>query len=562
MPPDGIPRVPSELKRGALRISANYARLVVNVVLGMAVAPLLIYGVGVRAFGLFALLGSVAGLAQMFRDVSRASMNRELGAAWHDPDPEHFPRAYNAAVVLGAILAGACALVFLGLLLALPLLNIPPELASAARWTVIALGVNTVAVVLLTPQFNMYLVTERYVAYNLPRALERGANVVIAVVLFPVLGIHDPGTGLTLYAVLTNAASLVLILAWVARIVRIEPRLAPRLSRVTRAALRSVAGTGAWNIATSLAMNLHIRVGQIIVNVFFGTEGNAAFGLAVQLTAYVRMLTVGITEGLDAVAARLSMAPDAARAVASLLRHSTRLTGWVALPAACAIAALGAPILDLWIGRRAAGPNTSPAQIAALLAAALPVVQILNVGLTARALTDNWTRILYGSGFVARYAPQVLLGGVLNPIVAVALIHALPGERQLWGPALSFSVIFTIVHFLWLPFTVGACLRVRVREVYLPLARPALAAALCLPLLLVPAMLTAHWSAWWLLVVAAAYGSAHALLSWRLVLSADERSRLVRGVRRAREPRAPAGRDRPSPGDPATAEAGAEPAAD
>lgn len=543
--------MPSEARRGALRIATNYCRLGVTVVLGLALVPMMIHGVGKEAYGLYALLGSTIGFAQMFRDIARSSMNRELGAAYHGGDVDHFKAIFNSAMVISMGLAGIAALVFLVLYFAIPVLNIPANLHGAARWVLISGGVNTVFVVGLEAMQNMYMVTERFVSYNLRTTLERAGYTVVAFALFiwP-WQIHDQALGLVLFACISNGVSLFILLNMVARILRLEPSLRPDFSRVSRKAVRSVIGTGSWNILTVTAMNLHIRLDQLLVNIFFGVSGNAAFALAVTLTSYIRMLTVGVTDGLDAVSARVSTTTKNSSAVRELVHHTTRMTAFVALPAGLLVLILAHPLMDLWVARRSQ-------KAVVLIPLAVVAVQILMVGMTSRAITDNWTRILYGAGFVSRYARQILIGALFNPIVAIALIYLLPGPftpkdampepYKFYGPAIAFAAVFTAVHLFFLPSIGAKCLNIRYRDMFLPILPSFAVAVCCAPILVGASMWITQWNIFWLAAVGGAYGAIYFLISMFVVVTRDERQRIVRMIQRALNRRRPPGPDAPGP---------------
>lgn len=507
--------MPSEARRGLIRIAANYARLGTTVILGIILVPVLIHGIGRDGYGLYALLGSTLGLGQMFREIMRYSMNRELGHAWHTQGRPEFPATYNAAILISLALAVLAAVVFAVLYLLVPVLQIPDVLHDAARWTIIAGGVNTFFVVLVGPQFNMYMVTERMVSWNLRTALERLGYTSVAIVLFVVMGLDDPARGLTLFSIIGNAVSLVIYAVAVIAIVAAEPMLRPRISLASRNAIRAIIGTSGWNAVTTAAMNLHLRLDQIIVNVFFNVIGNAAFGLGVTLTSYVRMLTVGMTDGLDAAAARLT-AGDQKEAVNSLLAHSTRLHALVALPAGLAVLILAEPLLDVWVARRVAAA-------ADLVPLAVPIVQTLIFGLTLRAMADNWTRVLYGAGFVARYAPYFLIGGLLNPVLSIVLIKILPSEHGMIGPALAFSVIILVIHFLLLPAIGARCLGVPLIGMFRPILRPAIVTAMCSPILFVAHHSIERWTLVHLVLVIGTFVAAYAALAWLIVVGRDER---------------------------------------
>ena len=71
--------MPSEAKRGLVRIAANYLRLISTLALGLILVPLLIGWIGLRGFGLISLVVVSVGLAGVVRELISQSMIREIG---------------------------------------------------------------------------------------------------------------------------------------------------------------------------------------------------------------------------------------------------------------------------------------------------------------------------------------------------------------------------------------------------------------------------------------------------------------------------------------------------
>ncbi len=519
-----------EVRRGAVRIVANYARLLSTFVLGIILVPILIRFLGVDAFGLWGLIGATIGLADLFRETVRSSMIRELGTAYHDPDPARFPVIYNSAVALSILLALLAACVFTGVWFLLPYLNIPAHLSTAARWVVVSQGAYSIMCVLTAPQFNMFVVTERMVWANAWQAADRATHLAAALVIFYPFAVRDPGLGLTLFATVSAGMAIVLHVVAIVIMAGFEPRIVPRPGQASREGARSILSTAGWNAVVVVATNLHIRIDQLLMNLFFGSFANGIFTVAIRLTSYVRMLTGGMTDGLDAVSTRISTREEGG-GVNALNRHSTRLHAFVGLPAGLLVVLLADPIIRLWVGKRLPDP-------AADIPLAVNLVRILAIGITARAIADGWMRILYGAGHVRRYAPLLLGAGLLNPLVVIALVYLLPPRDAGWfvsdfdSPALSYAIVISVAYMGALPIIAARCLKTRWVNMLRPLLRPALATALASPVYLLALGFIGQWTLAHLFGVMGAYGAVYALLSWWIVLARDERARVVQLVRR------------------------------
>ncbi|HVP73784.1 MAG TPA: hypothetical protein VMS30_08600, partial [Phycisphaerales bacterium] len=156
----------SESRRAAARIAANYVRLIAGVALGLALVRLQLRTLGGEVVGLIALLVSTIGLASVIEEAIENSMVRELGTAHHSGDRARFAVVYNSALAVSTLAAGCVALVYAIILLVLPLLDVPLELLSAARWFIVAKMLESAIIVALAPANNMYLATERMIGFN------------------------------------------------------------------------------------------------------------------------------------------------------------------------------------------------------------------------------------------------------------------------------------------------------------------------------------------------------------------------------------------------------------
>ena len=517
----------SEFKRSLVRIVSNYARLLSTLVLGLMVVPILLGGLGVDGFGIISLLGSTVGLAAFFRELTHRSMVRELGSAYHDPTPLAFERAFSSACVLSAGVMGITVLSFCILLLIFPVLDIPDALRDSAFWFLVAQGVTAAFSVLVSPVYNMFVVKERFVAYNITYTLQRSSNILSACILIYAVGIDDPARLLFLHGIVWSSIDIFFQAIASVIIIAGDRRLIPRRSLMSREALGLIAGTFGWNTGVYASLSLHERVPPLILNLAFGTTANAVWGVAFRFVSYVRMATFGMQFGADMVSARLSAGNDEASraAIRDFLRVQTRLNALAAMPVGLLMLVLTEPMLALWIGRRLEGHGEVFAQ-------AVLTTRILALAVITRAISEAWMTVLYGAGHVRRYAPIVLLGGVLNPITALILIALLPTPQKLYGPALAFTGVLSLVNMIALPIVGSRVLHISGWRMLLPLWRPTAATALAAPCLAGFWLVDWPHSAVGLLAAAGSFGVVFAGLTWGFVLRPEERVRFKKMFRR------------------------------
>ncbi|MBL8964273.1 MAG: hypothetical protein KF787_03065 [Phycisphaeraceae bacterium] len=520
--------MPSELRRGVVRISSSYGRLGLSLLMGIVQTRILLGWLGAEGFGLVAFVGSSVGLALLIDDVLRASMIRELAAA-HHADPDGKKGTFSTVLACGSVLSAtgtvATGLLFVVLAALVPVFDVPESLQRAAVWLILAEGVHACMMVFTAPIYNMFVVTERFVEDNLFTTLRKASYLVSAWLLQSVMDVTDPAEGVKWYGVMSVGANVAVLGAASLWIMGKDRRLRPGIRGASREGVLAFLGTFGWNTAMMTAVNCYDRVGQVITNLAYGTVGNAVFGVGYQLAAYVRMVSLGVNFGSDAVAARLSSsdAEDRRRAMIQFTTTMTRLHGFTAFPAAAMLWCLTGPVMRLWVGDRL-GDEAS-------LASATVMAQILLLPVTVRAVTDCWTRILYGAGYIRRYAPLILAGGAVNPIAAVVLLLSLHEPARFYSAAISFACVFTVFHLFLLPARAASCLGCRYRTLLLPMIRPAVAAVMPVPVLthgLEPALeLTGGRLAASLALVAGVYGAMYFALALVFVLKPEERRRFT-----------------------------------
>lgn len=516
--------MPSEAKRGLQRIIANYIRLLSWLALGLILLPFLIRWVGLEGYGLISLIGATLGFAGIFQQLMNQSLIREIGSAYHSEEDGYFQRVYNASFVIAALMAALSALVFVVLFALIRVLNIPEELVVPARWFVAAQGVYSVLLVMLSPAFSLYRVLEKFGWYAFWMICIRGTGLASAALLALVFHLDDLPQAITWYGIVWSGMLCVVMFAGVVTVVSWDRRFLPNPGHVRRKEIGEVLHTFGWNSAVHVAMNLHERLAAVLMNLAFGLFGNAVFNVSLQLVSYVRMLTTGVTFGLDAASARIA-SNSPGEALREFMRHASRLQAFIALPAGLAMFFYAEPVLWLWIGSSLEDPET-------MIPAAVLIIQILTFGLAARAIADGWMFILYGAGFVRRYAPMVLTGGFVSPTLGALLLVLMPDPIRFYAPAIGFALVIVAVHFFGIPVVVARCLEMRYRELFLPLIRPLLVTTLCAPILVWPALAWDLRSIPMVIAPCATFGVVYAVLSWCFVLSRSEKARFGGSIQR------------------------------
>ena len=258
------------------------------------------------------------------------------------------------------------------------------------------------------------------------------------------------------------------------------------------------------------------------MNLFFGLWGNAVFSLALRLVSYIRMATLGLTFGLDSVSARLSSVEDKS-SLQSMFRHSSRMLGFVAFPAMIVVFVLAEPLLRMWVGRSLSNPSE-------LLPPSELLVKIMVLGLTCRAISDGWMKLFYGAGHIRKYAPYVLAGGFVNPLLSIGFILLLPKSWNFTGAAVAYSLVFLIVHMIIMPKVTAKQVGLTFNTIVSPIFRPLIVAFVSFPILFVGYLFTGTETLDWtgVIVGVGSYALLYSIFSWWFILTKRERIGIIR----------------------------------
>lgn len=521
----------SESRRALVRIGSNFARLIGAMVMGLLMIRFLLQAVGGEAVGLFLLLGSTMGLATMIEESVENSMVRELGRAHHAGDNHAFRIMFNSAMAVSTC-AGACSLVMFAVIIAVaPLLEIDAHLLAAARWFLVAKSLESLAVIVCSPIYNMYMVTERMMSVNMWMLARRSSGMIAALM---VLGLKpaSPSAGLIMFAWLTTAVHLLVLVAAVAGMVWRDRRLVPSPRMIDRAACMEVVRTSGTNSSMYATQLLQIPACSILMNLTFGLHGSLVFGMAVQVSGYVRMLAGGLVAGLEAVATRLSSVahPLGAKSrLQTLIDHATRLQAFVAVPGAAGMFVIAETFLRVWVANQGLSE--------AAIAQAVLLARILIFGFLAQSILDVWWRALYGAGMVRHFARPFAISAIATAPLAFVLVRALPTDAAIAGPALAYASLNLVLAGLIMPRVVARCFDVSARRLVLVLLLPLPPA--------VAAAFAARWvenmfatpTLWVLFLTMAAYAIVYGALAFVFVLERGDRERLALVFNRFRTPR-------------------------
>lgn len=317
------------------------------------------YGVYVAVASLPLFLSFVTGAAQV---TAQAALGRELEAG----DPRS---AFQAAVLIHGAFALAIVLIgeILGRWLVLNVLQVPESMSGAA---VVAVRVSILSAsigALLAPYESLLQIHERF---GLFAALDMVRATALAVVSFALISYSDDR--LVAYSVVVAALTVMTALLGfvIAKIAYPEITRWAAL-RHCLPALRSQLGLLTWTSMGGLAAVTRNQGYAILMNVFFGPQGSAAYGVASQVLGLVRQLAASVLSAFAPQILRRGNSEHVADLV-NLGFQASKYVFLITVGAALALLVGMDTLLEVWLGD---APNTTML-LALLLISSLMVDQL------------------------------------------------------------------------------------------------------------------------------------------------------------------------------------------
>ena len=476
-------KLPSIVRHVFLSSLSNYIGKLVNLGLWFVLTPFILSQLGDRAYGLWALVGSVAAYGFLF-NIGITDAVTKYVAEYHAKGED----ARTHDLIATGLWVNTCLgllVIAISVLLA-PLFsvifNTTATEQSTAIWLFLLVGVG---VAITIPCGIAPAVLRGLQRFDLLNLIGVTATIVTAAATVIVLLL---GGGLIGLAIVGIAVTILiqLISIWVTY--RIAPELRFGWHGASRSNLRILISYSSSLFFMNLGGYLESRSNEIVIGGFLPVSYVTPYNLARRLSALPQTLTEQFLTLLLPMASEIHSKNDSAR-LRSLYIISTRVTLAIFLPIGMILIVLAKPILTVWVG------------------IAYADYSYLILILVAASLIDTST---WPAGFVlqgmAKHKPLAIMtigAGVGNLALSILLVHHL----GLMGVALG-SLIPTII--VCIGFVTPYAMRVigvSAREIYAKILRPAIFPSIPMCIVMIFLREVTHPSSFILILILSAVGS-------------------------------------------------------
>jgi O-antigen/teichoic acid export membrane protein len=414
------------LKIRALKnVASNWAGLAVNIAVGFFLSPYILHHLGDDAFGLWVLIFSITGYYGIFDFGIRSSLVRYVSKFQATGDKDQLARLVNTSLFTYSCLGLALVVpTVLGGLYVDRLFHIPTAFLKDARILFLMVGS---ALALGFPLGISGGILEGLQEFYLMNWTNILATLVRAVLIIYVL---RHGFGLLSVALIT--VSLPLIAS------AIRTVLANRLlaipygwKYVDRESFRQVANYGSVTFMIIVALQLRFKTDAVIIGSFLSAAAITYFSIGSRLVDFTGQAVASLANVFTPMSSHFHATGDYTQ-LRKIFISGNRACALVAFPMTVTLVVMGKSVIEAWVGPRYVSSYT--------------VLVVLLISSTLYDAQSISNRILFGMSRHKSLAYVVLMEGVANVILSIALVRPLGIVGDAIGTAVP--MLCTAVFFL------------------------------------------------------------------------------------------------------------------
>lgn len=394
-------------QRILLNTVATYGRSLLALALALFSSRWVLAALGQSDFGLFAVVGSIIVFITFLNNVMSVSAARHFSFSIGRGDTEDVVRWFNASLSLHFALPAVLVLLGwpVGEYAIRHVLVVPPERVAACLF-VFRLSLASAFTGMLSVPFIAMFSAKQRIAEQAFWGMMQTLGIFALAWSLDRIG-RD---ALRTYAVGMVGLTMAWHLVQVARARHLFPEC--RLDRrywFDRLRLRGITSFASWSLLGSLSRMLSLQAPSILLNLYFGTKANAAYGIANQVANQTTSLTTAMMSAMSPEITASAGRGDRSR-VFDLALRSCKFGALLAMLFAVPLLLEMDYVLRLWL-------RNPPAYAATLC-------QWMLLGLLAEKLTLGHMMAVNASGRIASYQMVVGTLNVLSVPLGWGLLQA------------------------------------------------------------------------------------------------------------------------------------------
>lgn len=251
---------------------------------------------GVSDYGLYNVIGGAIGMLGFLSATMSSTTQRFISYAEGAGENNDIIKTFNSSLILHYIIASISAviLVIAGIFFFNGILNIPSGQENAAYIVYICLIISTIFSITITPYDAIIIAHENMAFYSILGIVDVLLKLSIAIVV-----LYTPGEQLIIYSILLAIESM--LLRTIAKSYcrrKYEECKHSDIKNYDETRIKQMATFAGWNMANITTSMVSLYGTNVIINHYFGTELNAALGIATQLSGILMSVSANMLKAL------------------------------------------------------------------------------------------------------------------------------------------------------------------------------------------------------------------------------------------------------------------------
>ena len=484
---------------------AQYARTIINLILSLYSTRLILLALGIDDYGIFTLIAGVVSMLAFMTNAMVTTTQRFMSYHQTKSNLATQQIIFGNSVLMHLIFSiGVLILLEIaGIFLFNNFLNIPHDRIFASKIVYQCTICMVISSFITAPYKALIISHENLIYVSIIDVLDGVLKVIVAYTL-----LHLNSDKLILYGLMMLGIYWVNLIAFALYDSRnYNECVFPRFKYINKEYIKSMSSFVGWQLYSTGCIVGRTQGTAIILNKFFNTAINAAFGIALQVSGAISFLSSSLMLAINPQIVKAEGAGNRERMLvlaATASKFSFLLLAMVAVPIFIYIS----PLIRIWLGEI---PEYAPLFCRVIILTALVDQITLGLGTANSAIGD-----------IRNYSLSVNTIKIFTvPVMIILFILKYPLSSVIW----SYAIIELICALTRIPFlkqTGGLVISDYIRKVFLKIPLP-----LCFIIIAYLLTLYIPFNFWIIFLIGIAISGVYGFVVYRFSLEVSEKKLVI-----------------------------------
>ena len=283
-------------KRILVNTMAQYIRTIINMVLSLYSTRLILLALGVDDYGIYTLLAGFVSMLSFITTALVGTTQRFMSVTQGKNDIDLMKKVFSNCLLLHAFIALSIVIIFefIGLFLFDGFLNIPIDRVGAGKF-IYQCVIFVLLISVIASPFRALLVSHENIVYTSIIDVCDGILKVLAAIFLQYASFDK----LELYGLSLVFIQVFNILTFsIYDFIKYKECSMPRITYLNKDFIKSVGGFAGWNVYNTACVVGRNQGVAIIINKFFSTAINSAYGLSFQISGCVGFISQSLKNAI------------------------------------------------------------------------------------------------------------------------------------------------------------------------------------------------------------------------------------------------------------------------